>query len=64
MNAAIIGPAAGMIVGVVCYLAYVGLSLRRGVDIVSDVLGGLAIAAFAGGFVGYWSVVWLELVAL
>jgi hypothetical protein len=64
MKAAIIGPAAGMVAGVMCYLACVGLSLRRGVDIAHDVFGGLAVAAFAGGLVGYWSVVWLGLVAL
>jgi len=64
VNAAIIGPAAGMVVGMICYVAYVGLSLWRGVDISGDVFGGVAIAAFAGGFVGYWSVVRLGLVAL
>ena len=58
----IVGPAAGMVVGVLGYAIYVGWALRKGVDVVGDVFGGLAVAAFAGGFVGYKSVVWLGLV--
>lgn len=62
INPAIIGPAVGMIVGAIGYATYVGWALWKGVDVVGDVFGGLAIAAFAGGFVGYKSVFWLGLV--
>lgn len=66
INPTIMGPAAGMVVGVICYAAYVGWALRKGVGVVfggSDVFGALAVAAFVGGFLGYKSVVWLGLVA-
>ena len=64
MNAAIIGPAAGMVVGGVCYGACVLWFFRgaaaKGVEVF---LAGLAVAAFFGGFLGYKSVAWLGLVA-
>jgi hypothetical protein len=64
INPAIVGPAAGMVVGGVCYVACV-LRVLRGTaakDIEAFIVG-LAVAAFVGGFLGYKSVVWLGLLA-
>ncbi|WP_199092705.1 hypothetical protein [Bosea sp. ASV33] len=63
INPAIMGPAAGMVVGGICYVAFVGFSFWRWGYIPTDGYEGLAVGAFCGGFLGYKSVAWLGLVA-
>lgn len=63
INPAIIGPAAGMVVGGICYVVCVGFASWRWGYTPTDGFGELAVAAFVGGLVGYKSVAWLGLVA-
>ena len=68
INPAIIGPAAGMVVGGIGFVACVCFAPWRKDYIPTHSFGELVIAtffigAFAGGFLGYKSVAWLGLVA-
>ena len=64
INPAIMGPAAGMVVGGIGYVVCV-LWVFRGTAAknIEAFLVGLAVAAFFGGFLGYKGVAWLGLVA-
>ncbi len=63
INPAIMGPAAGMVVGGIGYVACVGFAFWRWGYTPTDAFVELAVAAFVGGFLGYKSVAWLGLVA-
>ncbi|WP_336812930.1 hypothetical protein [Bosea sp. MMO-172] len=64
INPTIMGPAAGMVVGGICSVAFVLWVFRRDVVMgVKAALVGLMVGAFFGGFLGYKGVAWLGLVA-